>query len=114
MVTRYGPQVGVGVLALMSMFMMMRVVRASSVAAAVKKRTVDESRDDVEGDSEALLAVGPRTIGTVEASDSLLTGREVDEETLRYQEMGEEVGKVVEQDPDGAAELLRRWIGEDS
>lgn len=114
MVTRYGPQVGVGALALMSMFMMMRVVRASSVALAVKGRGADEVGDDLEGDSEAVLAVGPRTIGTVEASDSLLTGREVDEETLRFQEMGDEVDKVVEQDPDGAAELLRRWIGEDS
>ena len=53
---------------------------------------------------------GPQPVGKAAVSDSLLVAREVDDETLRYQELGEEVAKLVEADPEGAAELIRRWM----
>ena len=33
-------------------------------------------------------------------------------DTLRFQELGEEVSKLVESDPEGAAALIRRWVEE--
>jgi flagellar biosynthesis/type III secretory pathway M-ring protein FliF/YscJ len=36
----------------------------------------------------------------------------VDDDTLRFQELGEEVSKLVESDPQGTAALLRRWVEE--
>ncbi|MBU0717078.1 MAG: hypothetical protein KJ749_02425 [Planctomycetes bacterium] len=102
----YGPQAGLLTLALMSMFMMMRVVRKSSEVA----RTGRKSHGPGVPDDSGTLAVGPHAVGRAEVSESLLAGREVDDDTLRYQELGEEVSKMVESDPEGAAELLRRWV----
>jgi flagellar biosynthesis/type III secretory pathway M-ring protein FliF/YscJ len=61
---------------------------------------------------EPLLTVGRRSIGQAEVSDTFLTGHEVDDDTLRYQELGREVSQLVADDPESAAHLLRRWIGE--
>ena len=46
-------------------------------------------------------------------AQSFLTGREVDPETLRYAELGNEVSSMVKQNPESAAQLLRRWVEED-
>ena len=104
----YGPQVGLGVLALMSMFMMLRVVRKS--ATLVKK--LGPIAEDDEDDEGGTLHVGPATVGEAAASESLLTGKEVDEETLRFDQLGTEVSRMVEDDPSGAADLIRRWVEE--
>jgi flagellar biosynthesis/type III secretory pathway M-ring protein FliF/YscJ len=108
MVRGYGPQVGLGMLALLSLFMMMRIVRSvpqrppSVTSAASKPSPVEEE--------EFLLATGSGAVGKASVSESLLVGREVDDETLRYQELTEEVTKLVEADPESAAELLKRWM----
>ena len=102
----YGPQAGLGLLAFMSMIMMMRIVRKSS--QMVKKLgPVGEDLDEGEGD---MLKVGPAAVGQAAASESLLTGKEVDDETVRYAQLGEEVSRMVDDDPEGAAELIRRWV----
>jgi len=100
----YGPQVGLAFLALASMGFMMRMVRRAATIPA--KFTMPEA-DSAE---EPILAAGTSTIGQAAASETMLTGREVDDETLRYQELGNEVSKLVEADPDGAAQLIRRWM----
>jgi flagellar biosynthesis/type III secretory pathway M-ring protein FliF/YscJ len=62
---------------------------------------------------EPILGLGTQAIGqAIVSSDSVLTGREVDDDTLRFQELGEEVSKLVESDPEGTAALLRRWVVE--
>jgi flagellar biosynthesis/type III secretory pathway M-ring protein FliF/YscJ len=108
--TGYGPQVGLSALALLSLFMMMRIVRSvpsrpATEAVAIKKAGAPE-------EDEPLLAAGSSAIGKAALSESLLIGREVDDDTLRYQELTEEVSKLVEADPEGAAELIRRWMDE--
>ncbi len=103
----YGPQAGLGVLALMSLFMVSRIAnRASRAASGVAAMDIAGGPS---GD-EPLLASGAYPIGQAAVSESVLTGREVDVETLRYQELGEEVSKLVEKDPEGSAQLIRRWI----
>ncbi|MGD2107908.1 MAG: hypothetical protein PVI86_00820 [Phycisphaerae bacterium] len=106
----YGPQVGLGTLALMSLFMMMHVVRKSSSVATNRKRASAAASKSMEG--EPFLTVGARSVGQAERSESLLTGKELDPDTLRYQELVEEVSKMVEGDPAGTADLLRRWAEE--
>ncbi|HNQ22331.1 MAG TPA: flagellar M-ring protein FliF C-terminal domain-containing protein [Phycisphaerae bacterium] len=108
LVRAYGPQAGLGVLALMSMFMMLRVVRRSSDMVKKLKPLAEAGEDD----GEDMLKVGPAPVGQAIASESLLMGKEVDDETLRYQQLGEEVSKMVEDDPTGAADLIRRWVQE--
>jgi len=110
LVRTYGPQVGLGTLALMSLFFMMRVMRASSPAAIPRRRGRSDTGESRE--NEQFLAVGARAIGQAEVSEGLLTGKEVDPDTLRFQELAEEVSRMVEADPAGTAELIRRWAEE--
>lgn len=107
MLRDYGPAAGLGVLAMMSLFMMLRIVRQSSDETSRRAMGTD---DFVE--HEPMLAVGSGTVGQAAVSESFLAGREVDEKTLRYQELGTEVTKLVEGDPRGAATLLRQWVEE--
>lgn len=105
----YGPQAGLGVLALMSLVMMMRIVRKAAPAAGGGQSAKPES--EVTG-PEPILTVPYGPVGQAAASETFLTGREVDDETLRYQELGTEVSKLVEADPEGAAQLIRRWVAD--
>lgn len=106
----YGPQVGLGVLALMSLFMMMRLARQASESVAERSGSRVEPADEDDG---TILEVGSAPIGQAEVSEGALTGKEVDPETLRYQELGTEVSKMINDDPVGTAELIRRWLNED-
>ena len=108
----YGPQVGLLMLAVMSLFMMTRIVRKSSEQLGKSRRGAGQVVDPP--DDATILAVGPHAVGQAEVSGSMLAGKEVDAETLRYQEFGEEVSKLVEENPEGAANLLRRWIDDDT
>lgn len=109
MVRGYGPQVGLSVLALVSLFMMMRIVRSGT---ALPQAATETPSRPVALEDEPLLAAGSTAVGKAGRSESLLVGREVDDETLRYQELNEEVARLVEADPEGAAELIRRWMDE--
>lgn len=105
----YGAPAGLSVLALVSLMMMTRIARRSgqSTRGAAKIETFDEPSE-----STGVLTVGPGTVGQAEASEGFLSGKEVDEETLRYQELGAEVSRLAEGDPQGTAELIRRWMNE--
>ena len=107
----YGPAAGLGALALMSLFMMVRMVRKSTemIGPAAARAGAEFSEMPEE---EAVLTVGPRAVGQAEGAEGLLTGKEVDERTLRFQELSREVTKMVEEDPAAAAELVRRWVEE--
>ncbi len=105
----YGPSAGLALMALVSMFMVSRITRKSETAA------VDESSSAVKyapGD-EPYLSGDEDTVGQAALSESLLMGREVDDESLRFQELGNEVTRLVESDPSGAAALIRRWVEAD-
>lgn len=106
----YGPLVGLGSLALISMFMMMRMVRRST--DLLDTRHKDDANLGESVDSEGVLTVGPQAIGQAEVSEGLLTGQELDDVTLRQQELSGEVSKMIEDDPGAAADLIRRWVEE--
>ena len=106
LVRGYGPQAGLGILALVSLTMMLRVVRKSSQLIHVSSRS--EGSDDIPG-AEELLTVGMRPVGQAAASESQLVGREVDDESLRYVELSEEVSKLVREDAESAAAMIQRW-----
>ena len=58
----------------------------------------------------------PEEVQTMDAamlSEGVLEGQEVDEESLRFQNYTEQVSKMVEGDPQTAAELLQRWSEQD-
>ena len=104
----YGPPVGLAMLALVSMFMMLRVVK--NVPTPAKESKPEPSEEAVPSGEEPMLTVGPSPVGQAAVSESLLVAQEVDDDTLRYQQIGEEVIKLVEADPEGAAKLIKRWM----
>lgn len=109
LVRTYAPQAGLATLALFSLFLMMRVVRKSAGRAAPRRRAAEAPEDDGE---EVTLVVGSAAVGQAEVSESMLTGKEVDLQALHYQELGQEVSKLVDADPAASADLIRRWVNE--
>jgi flagellar biosynthesis/type III secretory pathway M-ring protein FliF/YscJ len=110
MVRSYGPQVGLALLAMTSLFMMLRIVKkAAPVNLPDWAKNYEPSKS---ADDEPILSADGQAVGQAEVSESFLTAREVDDRTLRFQEISREVSKLVEQDPENAAELLRRWAND--
>lgn len=107
MARAYGPQAGLALLAITSLFMLMRVARRS-----VDVATVEHVEEQGPPPPEPILTVDAHPVGQAEVSESLLTGREIDDATLRYEEIATEVARMVEADPAGAADLIRRWAQE--
>ena len=106
----YGPQGGLALLAVIAMMMIGRIARASPAdvddGSGVNSGNVSAS--DGSGDESLDVAGGP--IGMVEPTfGSSLEGREVDESTLRGDEMTRQVAGLVQDNPEGVAELVRRW-----
>lgn len=66
--------------------------------------------------AEELVGVPPTLetpsdlIGEADESDMAMAGIEVGEEQVKSRRMLEEVAKMVETDPDGAARLMKQWI----
>jgi len=110
LVMRYGPQVGLAGLALMSLAMMMRIARnsPSDLASVV----ISEEVGEPESGEEPFLSTGTQAVGQASAAEGFLMGKEVGEDVLRAQELGAEVSKLVTEDPQGTADILRRWMKE--
>jgi len=107
----YGPQVGLALLALLSLVMMMRVVRKSADLARADERE-DLHGGQAEGDEDAELYVADGAVGRAVLSGGFLEGQELDENEMRYQELSEQVSNLVDGDPSAAAELISGWIKE--
>ncbi len=113
LMTRYGPQGALACLALVSMFMMMRIVRksAANMPPIPEDPTADQDLEEDE-ESDEVLAVGAGAVGQAQLGDSFLTAKELDDEMLHEIQMTSEVARMVEEDPEGAAGLLKTWIVE--
>jgi flagellar biosynthesis/type III secretory pathway M-ring protein FliF/YscJ len=111
----YGPQAGLAALAVFSLLMMVMMARRTT--RIVSPRATDEPEEVALADNtsmaEEVLTVGSGAVGQAEVSEAFLTGHEVDDETLRYKQLGEQVTKMVEQNPESAADLIRRWVERD-
>jgi flagellar biosynthesis/type III secretory pathway M-ring protein FliF/YscJ len=113
LVTRYGPQGALACLALVSLFMMMRIVRKSAAhmpPLPTGSTSVDDREEDEESDE--ILAVGSGAVGQAQRGDSFLTAKELDEDMLQEMQITSEVSRMIEDDPEAAAELLKTWITE--
>ena len=56
------------------------------------------------------LAMDSDVFGEASEGDAPLVGIEIEDDEVRVQNMLEQVAELVDQNPDGAANLLRRWI----
>jgi flagellar biosynthesis/type III secretory pathway M-ring protein FliF/YscJ len=101
-VTAYGKQIAVGVLAVISLFMMTSMVKKATPAPLVALPQAEEPT--------AILNAGEGLAGEVGATDATLDGMEMDEDAIKTQQMLDQVSTMVKENPDGAAALVKRWL----
>ena len=95
-------EVGLSVLALISLFMVSGIVKKGSPAPAVappielKEAPVLVTEEDIAGEA----GEGSRT----------LDGMELDEDAVKAQTMVDQVSTMVKENPDSAAQLVKRWL----
>ncbi|MGB9626583.1 MAG: hypothetical protein ACPMAQ_17145, partial [Phycisphaerae bacterium] len=119
-VKAYAGQAGLGALAIVSLLAMMMVVRRASAAPILPgeepppeplplSRHARKARAAEPGiDPEIFVAGSP--VGEAQVTEGLLVGREVDENAVRAQQVVEQVSQLIEDDPDTAAALVKRWV----
>lgn len=100
---RHGKEIGVGILAALSLFMVSMMVRKGAPAAAV-------AADQAE--TERTLNGNESVVGSAAEKSTSLDGMELDEETVKAQQMLEQVQEMVTSNPEGAANLVKRWLNQ--
>jgi hypothetical protein len=104
LVESHGRDIGVVALAAFSLFMMMMMVRKSGplAAAAVVEEKVEKTTPKL--DSESMVA------GEASEGDKTMEGMELDSEAVQTQQVIEQVSNMVSENPDAAANLVKRWL----
>jgi len=96
-------KVVLGALAAVAVGMMLMMVKRSG------KKVELPTPSEIVGVPQS-LAMDSDVIGEAGEGDSPLMGIEIEDDEVRVQNMLEQVAELVDQNPDGAARLLHRWI----
>jgi flagellar M-ring protein FliF len=105
---QYGKQIAVSALALLSLFMALMMVRRATGPVELD-----------EEEATALMMQGKKPMDALSVEDSnlaegaeggLLAGVELDDETVRSQQMLEQIKSMVQDSPDSAASLINKWV----
>lgn len=105
LITTNARQIAIGALAVAAMFMVMMMVRKSAPPQVkMPEPKVVEPPRQLDG-AEAL--VGEATEGP-----QPLDGMEVEEGTIKAQQMLKQVQSLIEDNPDAAASLVKRWLSQ--
>ncbi len=111
MMREYGPQIGLVLLALIPLWLVVRMAKRAqfSVAAARQARANAKAAE-----SEMLEALGgaPVTVGEAQAMHSAMIGHEVDEGLVRTQQIVEQISELVKEDPTSAGSIVQGWLQE--
>ena len=123
---QYAKPVVLGVLAVGALFMMLMMVRRSapSLAGADADTSVflggfggggggstgggkHAKRNHADPDA---MDVGDDVFGEAGSGEAVLTGIELDDETLQSRKMVDEVSTMIKENPENAASLVKRWM----
>jgi flagellar M-ring protein FliF len=96
-------KVVLGVLSLAAMGMMISMVRKAG------KKTETPTAEELVGLPPTLDTAG-EVIGEAEETEMAMAGIEVGEDEMQAQKVLEQVGQMVEKDPESASKLLGRWV----
>lgn len=99
--------VGLGGLAAISLVMMLLMVRRATVREELP------TAQELVGIPPALAGADSDLVGEASEAEPALEGREVDDSTLRRQQMLGQINEMVQQAPADAAGLIRKWIRDD-
>jgi flagellar M-ring protein FliF len=113
----YAGPAGLGALAIVSLLMMLKMVRRASEGPilpgeepppplpTLNKRRKGTPEPEVE---EMYTAATP--VGEAQVTQGLLVGRELDENSVRSQQLADQVAQMIDDDADAAAGLIKRWV----
>lgn len=99
----YAKEIAMGLLALVSLFMVSMMVRKNAPPPII---TIPE----VVSTGPVMIESGEAVAGEVGAGDLTLDGMELDEDAVKTQQMQEQVATMVKENPDAAAVLVKRWL----
>jgi flagellar biosynthesis/type III secretory pathway M-ring protein FliF/YscJ len=106
-------EIAIGVLAVISLFMVSMMVRKSvpqpTIQTAMAGGTVGESGPTAPGAITAMAELA----GEVGEGGMLLAGHELSEGDLEAKQVIEQVGTMVKENPEVAANLIKRWLNRD-
>ncbi|RMF78716.1 MAG: hypothetical protein D6744_09815 [Planctomycetota bacterium] len=118
---RYGPASGLGALALVALFLTMRMARSSVSGEAfgmelgLPKEAIEAAKRaaaDIKQAPTASAAGGeppPAAQPVGVAGDALFEGQEIDDETARVEKMLAQVSEMIEADGDLVAGMVEKW-----
>jgi flagellar M-ring protein FliF len=108
----YGPQVGLGLLAAFSLLMVFRIAKkAQASVASIMPEAVGAGA--AAGGSEVPLQTlggGVEPVGEAQEMPGVLMGHEVDEETVRTQQIVKQVDQMINEDPAAVATIVAHWL----
>jgi len=99
----HSKEIAVGVLAVISLFMVSMMVRKGQPAPVILPASV--SRNET-----VTLSAGELVAGEVSEGGQTMDGMELDEDHVKTQQMLDQVTTMVKENPDGAASLVKRWM----
>jgi len=97
-------EIGIGGLALVSLFMVSMMVRKAGPVAA------GGVTQPLAGDSGNTLSGNEAVVGSAAEDTASLDGMELDEEAVKAQRMLDQVQQMITANPDSAANLVKRWL----
>jgi flagellar biosynthesis/type III secretory pathway M-ring protein FliF/YscJ len=106
LVETHARDIGVAGLAMFSLFMVLMMVR-KSVPVPIPE-TVEETTKG--GRSAPHIGGDTPLAGEVAEGDRTLDGMELDDEAMKTQQVIEQVSNMVTENPDAAANLVKRWL----
>ncbi|MEM9373019.1 MAG: flagellar M-ring protein FliF C-terminal domain-containing protein [Planctomycetota bacterium] len=95
-----------GVLSLIALIMMLMLVRRAG------KRPELPTAEELVGVPPALEIAGDM-VGEAAEGDAPMAGIEISDDEVKIEKMREQVAELISSDPDGAATLVGRWIGDE-
>ena len=103
MVGGHAKEIALGTLAVMSLFMASMMVRKGTPA------TVPASASFAPPPQPSVLP-GETLVGEAASGGAALDGMELNDDTIKAQQMVEQVSTLVRDNPDAAASLVKRWL----
>ena len=101
----HAKEIALGALALVSLFMISMIVKKGTPAMALPTPAPRARMQQMPA-----LHVGENFAGEAAVGNPLLDGMELDDEAVRTQQMLSQVSDMVDDNPDAAAALVKRWL----
>lgn len=99
----HAKEIAVGALAIISLFMVSMIVRKGAPAPVVAAQPEPKDTPRLTGIEDVAGIVGGE-------GHTTLDGMELDDDAIHAQQMVEQVQTMVKEDPDAAANLVKRWL----